>query len=651
MSVTQLDHDNPTDEPIINNPYEFPKYYRSLDERGKVIPGKIHGRRPSGSYEVVPKSVGHGNVDESGTKENEKPYLNINKIRILVQEWRENEYPGVSITTKRLLTHWATSIDAGKRPYFCQSDAVETVVYVLEADESICPEVIEIRNELKQTNKKWNEEIFRIAAKMATATGKTWVIGMLILWETFRSNGKTGILIITPGLTVMERLDDDLNTDVKPNLFEELLPRNMARPNGLSVKILNYQKFRPGNLEYLGKLEGIGKKIVNTGMDKNNNPNKESYKKMLERLLRNHSHVEKLLIINDEAHHCYKTTEASKTDEIKKAEMWFTILKELKNTGRLENVIDLSATPMYQKQSDELENNLFPWIVSDYPLIDAIEAGLTKIPFIPTDDDSNYPDPLYRNLFSQLDKNETNLNHTSMNPDVAGLLTELAREHEKNSLKLTSGSPPHVMIVVANNISNAEELYKYIAGYINVKGKYVPGALPVFSNIKPDRTGPINMPPTLLVHSRIDEDEQNQEWEKVNSLQEVFFPKNDMTKDEYIKHIRDILRTVGKTGKPGGHIKCVISVSMLTEGWDAKTVSHIFGFRKFDSQLLCEQVAGRALRRTTILEPGRSDLPDPEYAGIYGVPFNFMEKGDSKKKLDTPPPTMCAHLKTEVNLG
>ena len=622
------DNDDVKKEPIINNPYETPKCHRGIDGRGKSKPGKISGRRPSGSYETVPKAEGTNAGFEFDTRENEMPYSMINRIRKQVSEWKNNEYPGISDTTRKLLLHWSNPETSGTSPYFCQRDAVETAVYLVEADASQCPKVDVIRKELLKINDDMNSGIYRLAIKMATATGKTWVMAMLILWNTFRTMGKTGTVILTPGRTVRSRLDDDLNEESEHSIYDELLPKNMSRPKGLKVRIYNYQQFQPKQKEYFDTLSPIAKKVIMTGR-KDKKLMTETYNEMLSRILRDMEHFKKLFVINDEAHHCFQSEHGGSLDrkEGKRVDMWFTIIKKLNDQGRLENVIDMSATPMYSKIPTNGQNLLFPWIVSDYPLIDAIEAGLTKIPILPVSDDSAYEEPIYRKLFSQLKKPETKLDHTDMNQTVKDMLEELGKKYVGLLEKKGPDGIPPVMIVVANDIKNAGELYQYIAGYLDEDGKYVGGHIPQLSNVSDDEKKPADITRTVLVHSKIDDGITNEEIKEINRLQERFIPKKDMSNDQYMDHIRKIFGSVGKPGKEGEEIRCVVSISMLTEGWDVKTVSQIFGFRPFESQLLCEQVAGRSLRRTVIPSPD-SGIPNPEYAEIYGIPFSFMEKSE-----------------------
>lgn len=226
-------------------------------------------------------------------------------------------------------------------------------------------------------------------------------------------------------------------------------------------------------------------------------------------------------------------------------------------------------------------------------------------------------------------------------------------------------SPPPVFIVVCNNTSVSKEVYKYIAGYefedANGQKQVVTGAKDIFSNYD-QYNKPLKRPPTLLIDSDALEnsDQINDEFKK------IFAPEIESFKRDYVRlHgqgsveditdgaiLREVVNTVGQQGKLGAHIRCVVSVSMLTEGWDANTVTHIMGIRAFGSQLLCEQVAGRALRRMNYqlqgydkegnaTNDGRRVVVEkfpPEYAHIIGIPFK-MFKGGSTEPPPPPPPT------------
>ena len=178
-------------------------------------------------------------------------------------------------------------------------------------------------------------------------------------------------------------------------------------------------------------------------------------------------------------------------------------------------------------------------------------------------------------------------------------------------------------------------VYDYIAGWEKPLSDYqtvwVPGKLKLFSNVEHGK--PIARPRTILVDSAQFESGEglSAEFKKIAALEIEEF------RDEYARRVpgreaedvddgqimREVMNTVGKKGKLGEPVRCVVSVSMLTEGWDANTVTHILGVRAFGTQLLCEQVVGRGLRRRSY-EPDENGLFTPEYADVYGVPFAFM---------------------------
>ena len=364
---------------------------------------------------------------------------------------------------------------------------------------------------------------------------------------------------------------------------------------------------------------------------------------MLHRLLKNHRSAKSIAVINDEAHHCYRMVgptvgKAGRDEKAEegKAALWFSAIKGLQAQERLAQVFDLSATPMYLRRPAELQSEHFPWIVSDYPLSDAIEAGLTKIPRLPVDDDSAHDDPVYRNLYDHT--TPKSLDSANLQPTVRDGRSNTMHRHYVESVAPEYGKHGviPVMIAVANNIPNATSLFRWIAGYRDEQGRFHRGQLEAFTNVSPDGSGYVDQPPTLLVHSQLgDAGEANATLKKIADAQAELHAPHAGNKNERVQAIRDIFNTVGRRGEPGEHIRCVISVGMLTEGWDVKTVTHIFGFRAFSSQLLCEQVTGRALRRTSFEPDPETGQPRPEYANVFGVPYEFMRGVDMPP---TPPP-------------
>jgi type III restriction enzyme len=468
----------------------------------------------------------------------------------------------------------------------------------------------------------------------------------------------------------------------------DLVPKNhsnnLANLNARLV-ITNYHSFEPRTLQgnkkspFDGKVDLEGNKI-DTG-------NKEDFSLVVKRVVSNFKTGSRLLVINDEAHHCYlpkttgKTTDNEESDENEKAAVWFSGLRALTKRFKVQNIYDLSATPYYLQGSGYDAYSLFPWVVSDFGLIEAIEAGLVKIPFLPESDNSQELDqPILRDLYDhvkdQLPKKGRKTKKRDARaegeklkeerPSIPTLIKQALDmfynhydEYDKgHRLRLERArdlfSPPPVFIIVCNNTSVSKEVYKYIAGYeyedANGERQVIAGAKDLFSNYD-QYLKPLKRPPTLLIDSDALEnsDQINDEFKKIFAAEITEFKKDyvrlhgqgsaeDITDAEIL---REVVNTVGQQGKLGSHIRCVVSVSMLTEGWDANTVTHIMGIRAFGSQLLCEQVAGRALRRMSYFLQGYDKQGNPtddkrkivvekfppEYAHIIGVPFNMFKGG------------------------
>ena len=583
----------------------------------------MKGRRPSAPYPTVPRS-GSSILEPTATEK--ALHRRINEMRKHVESWSRAGYPGLGGNISRLLEYWSNKEQHGTRSYFCQVEAIKTLVWLCDADESVDPMLPGMRTEIREACENHNGDIMRYATKMATGTGKTMVMGMIIAWQALRERGGADILILVPNLTVRDRLETLLpqNSD---NIYGQILPRGVRLPDQTHVSIVNYQAFQQRST--IGVLpgktaDGKTRRVLTAGRPEPEGW-KESPKAMLGRVLRDHRDARRITVINDEAHHCYRPDpkarmDASKGANPREAALWFSTLQHLRTEGRLGAVFDMSATPMFISAKADAGSELFPWIVSDYPLIDAIEAGLTKIPRVPVSDITGNDEPKYRNIFRYIRKEERELHHDRMHPDVQDLLQRLEEKYQEERKRYDRHGKIPVMIVVAYPIQNAKAIYKHLAGYRDGE-RWVPG-YDMFSNVHDGR--PAASPNTLLVTSDMD-NVNDAEWRDLAIEQETFFPKGS-TKQERIDHLREVFQTVGQSGKPGEKIRCIVSVNMLTEGWDARTVTHILGYRAFKSDLLCEQVAGRALRRSNLptgdLEPG--ELLPAEYAGIFGIPFSFV---------------------------
>ena len=635
----------PLTEPILNTPWDPPTHYWVLDSQTNQATDTLgEGRRLSSGRILAPRSrktVVQPQLDDSSGE----PFHTINELRGLVKAWRAEGYPGANDRTRRLLEWWNTD-QPDLRPFFCQREAVETAIWLAEAGETANPnnKWSGIDGRLEGVNLRWNDAIPRLAFKMATGSGKTVVMAMLMIWHAVNRTMPRDFLIIAPNLTVKDRLAE-LRSDHHDYLLPQLTPIDLRQElNRLRVTILNFQAFQRRNKLYVNGQGDAAPAAVKRLLRKTDDPRwEESDTEMLRRLLPSHPANDPIVVINDEAHHCYRM-EASSVgkaakeikDEEGRAALWFSALKALHAEARLAQVFDLSATPMYLRRPAELRSEHFPWTVSDYPLSDAIEAGLTKIPRLPVDDDTSNDDPVYRNIYDKTKPKA--LDGASIQEPVRGLLDRM-HEHYQRSVApeyAKHGVIP-VMIAVANNIANATSLFRWIAGYRDDQGRLHPGQLEEFSNVRSDRSDYVERPPTLLVHSQLGDSDDNtvSALGRIASEQAELHAPAGATKKQQVQAIRDIFNSVGRNGQPGEHIRCVISVGMLTEGWDAKTVTHIFGFRAFTSQLLCEQVTGRALRRTSFEPDPQTRKPRPEYANVFGVPYEFMRGVDMPP---TPPP-------------
>jgi type III restriction enzyme len=414
---------------------------------------------------------------------------------------------------------------------------------------------------------------------------------------------------------------------------------------------------------------------------------------MVRRVCRELGGKKQVIVLNDEAHHCYRgkprapdeageklsgddRAEARKREE--EARVWMSGLEAVHRKIGIRAVFDLSATPFFLKGSGYPEGTLFPWVVSDFSLIDAIEAGIVKVPRVPVQDNSMRGEqPTYRDLWLRISddlpkkgrKGESLSGEPKLPAELQGALHSLYENYEKafrrweqnGDLQARGGTPP-VFVVVCNNTSVSKLVFDYVAGWTKTlpdgREVPVPGALAAFSNVEGDRW--TSRPRSILVDSeQLESGEAMSDEFKAMAAVEIEefkaeyrarFPGRDAEALTDEDLLREVMNTVGKPGKLGEQIRCVVSVSMLTEGWDANTVTHVLGVRAFGTQLLCEQVVGRGLRRMryALNDGGRFD---PEYAEVYGVPFSFIPCSGSTRELKPgPTPTRVRALEDRIAL-
>ncbi|MCU6453436.1 DEAD/DEAH box helicase family protein [Sphingomonas sp. A2-49] len=612
----------------------------------------------------------------------------INEIRGYVDAWRAIPNPadwGVTPATQRLLEHWRRPGDqwAGPHPFFCQIEAVETMIWLTE----VAPRRAATRGLLDQIakdNEEANPALFRLAMKMATGSGKTTVMAMLIAWQAINAARKEtkdfsrAFLIVAPGITIKDRLRVLLPSE-PGNYYDtrEIVPPEMLPEiRRADIVITNYHAFQHRETLAMPKaarsfLQGNNPEPVRTI---------ETDAQMLARACDKLLRFERVNVINDEAHHCYRhkvggDAEGALTgDEKKEAEenekaarLWINgiealdrQLKKGKRSGGVRAVYDLSATPFFLRGSGYQEGTLFPWVVSDFSLMDAIESGIVKLPRVPVTDNLVQTDTVvYRDLWKHIGKSmpkstasANKLSPFDLNPLLMTALNSLYSHYQgefERWQKAGIGVPP-VFIVVCQNTAISKLVFEWIAGFergdaeVGERAAFHAGHLELFRNYD-EHGGRLPRPRTLLIDSRqLEAGEALDKGFKEAASAEIEQFKRELAAREGAGSVkgeinesdllREVMNTVGRPGRLGEQIRCVVSVSMLTEGWDTNTVTHILGVRAFGTQLLCEQVVGRGLRRQSY-ELNKDGLFDVEYADIMGIPFDFAR---SPQKVDPKPP-------------
>lgn len=687
------------EKPILNSPYSYPSSHWELDKSGQPTQKILDSRRTVELITPIPQPkkrkvspqqqalLFEDELGLSSPKQQYDPTPIINELRRTVDAWRNIPNPNdwlVTPETARLLQHWRHHPFNSIRPFFCQVEAAETLIWLTEVAPKFGKTGTKFLDNIASANNDANPELLRIALKMATGAGKTTVMAMIIAWQTINAvrkptskNYTRGFLIVTPGLTIRDRL-----RVLQPNdpysyyKNRELVPNDMLGDiDKAKIVITNYHAFKLRERLELSKggrllLQGKGGDALNT---------LETEGQMLQRVMPELMGMKNILAINDEAHHCYrekpvKDDEVDLTGEDKKeaeknneaARLWISGLETVKRKLGVNRVIDLSATPFFLRGSGYLEGTLFPWTMSDFSLMDAIECGIVKLPRVPVAD--NIPGaemPKFRDLWEHIGKKMPKkgrgsgkaLDPLSIPVELQTALEALYGHYEKTfSLWSESGiKVPPCFIIVCNNTSTSKLVYDYISGFHreNEDGStsLENGRLPLFRNFD-DYGNQISRPRTLLIDSQqlesgegLDDNFHKMAADEIERFRrEIIERTGDRRQAENLTDqelLREVMNTVGKEGRLGESIRCVVSVSMLTEGWDTNTVTHVLGVRAFGTQLLCEQVIGRALRRQSY-ELNEDNLFNVEYADVLGIPFDFT----AKPVVAPPqPPRQTVHVK------
>lgn len=624
---------NQIDKLIINSPYGEPEHYWKYERETRSFTLET-GRRPAG---YVVASEGSKAFDDPGI------FIEIplvNQIRPRVKAWREhptNPYAGVTGITKRLLEHWRNLEEREyRRFFFCQLEAIETLIWLTEA-----PLSEKVGIDIPSDGGLFQ----RLCSKMATGSGKTIVMAMLIAWQVLNkvtypqdTRFSKNIFVVAPGLTVKSRLQV-LIPSSPGNYYEEfnvIPPGLVEKLRQGKVLIRNWHTLKWENEERLAKKKGV---------DKRGAKSDEAY---VREVLGEMANAHNIIVINDEAHHAWRIPAESKVkglrkEDIEEATKWIGGLDRIHQARGILSCYDFSATPFAPSGKQVYEEALFGWIVSDFSLNDAIESGLVKTPRVVIRDDGRLSKDYKSRLY-----------HIYNDPEVKDDITRKAEEHEPLPDLVTNGyyllgkdwletakrwqesrhETPPVMITVANRVETAARVeYAFNHQKVHIEELSIPERI-------------------LHIDSKVMEMAESQEEatsveNRVVHNEEESEPTHKPSKQEIAELLRKKVDTVGQVGKPGEQIQKVISVGMLSEGWDAKTVTHIMGLRAFSSQLLCEQVVGRGLRRTSYEVNPETGRFDAEYVNIFGIPFTFLPH-ETHDGPPPPPPTPKTRIEPVV---
>jgi type III restriction enzyme len=623
---------NAVENPIINSPFEEPAQH--YDFSGAAARIEPHRRR-AGYYGISRTDRG---ADVALTHHQFISLDLVNEIRPRVKAWRERGYPNVTTATRDLLDHWNDPERQG-RLFFCQREAVETLIWLVEgteADRQGIDVPLDAPNDLDSLSKGY-AALRRFCCKMATGSGKTTVMAMVAAWSIINKvmnrqdpRFADAVLVVCPNLTVKERLrvltpqaadSYYAKFDLVPAGYRDILARGR-------VLVTNWHAF-------LVRDDGTRRGVVQRGRESD----AAFAKRILQRELGNASG---LLVLNDEAHHAYRPAPPHSEDMEKmtaeerreaqelaeEATVWVGGLDRINKARGIRMVVDLSATPFFLKGSGHTEGTPLPWIVSDFGLVDAIECGICKVPRIPVLDDSGRPDPkyfkLWETIMKRLPDSERETVKRRAKPDsvwreAQGALVTLAGKWQATAEHFTASQfqVPPVLIVVAANTQLSGVMAEALR-----RGE-------VIEDLAGDHTFAIDS--KVLAEAEAAGEGTKNEAQELLRLKTATVGKDAWPEGrppEGLEHLAE---------PPGKDVRCVVSVGMLTEGWDAQNVTQILGLRAFSSQLLCEQVVGRGLRRMSY-QVNENGLLEPEYCDVFGIPFEVIPVQGTTERPSAPPP-------------
>ena len=549
---------------ILNSPFDRPTRHWQED-RGRL--SLVQGRRPAG-YEIFDT--------RNNTRRTEALEL-VNRIRERVDAWRIADYQGVTTVTRKLLEHW-NDREARDHPfYFCQLEAIETLIWWVEGAAEFKQGI-----QIPGDGGPWE----RICNKMATGAGKTLVMGMIITWQVLNAltypkrtrDFSRAVFVVAPGLTVKERLQV-LYPGNGANVYDEfnLCPSEALRQrlNQVALLIENWHVLLP--------LKEPDRSVVKKGA--------ESDQAFVKRVLGNLVQHRDILVLNDEAHHAYRVAEhtarvrkqaAAMNLDDDEATRWIEGLDRIHGQLRIQRCFDLSATPFAPTGRTNTEQGLFDWIASDFGLNDAIESGLVKTPRVVVRDgvvpNAQTLKPqlyhLYRDAAVRQDLNRRAEAHEALPQLVQAAYNLLGADWRKarDEWEAAGHASPPVLLTVCNRTETAARLEHW----------FNTGAAQWPELKAPEHT--LRVDSKVLEKAEVGEaasSDKDYEARLHEILEASEIPEDKKERLRGLKKeelLREIVDTVGKRDRAGQNLQNVISVAMLSEGWDAKNVTHVMDY-------------------------------------------------------------------------
>lgn len=581
---------------------------------------------------------------------------------IFVNEARPDFRQGINIPSEKIPEETLAKGDKGFRRYACKmaTGAGKTNVMAMISAWSIlnkvndrmdarfsdvilvvCPNVT-IRNRLRELDPAAGEaSLYRIRDLVPPHLMPLLTQGRIIIhnWHIFEPQsmqaGGTGAKVIKSGVPVRTRELITIgkeNTTARGKRYLTLEDYQKQIVTG-QIKVIEEERDKEGNLK---KARVEATYYV------------ESDTSVVNRIIGREAGGKKnILVLNDESHHAYRIhredneedddDDDEEYDFYKEATVWVEGLDRINKLRGVNFCVDLSATPYFLGRVGKDTNRPFPWVISDFGLVEAIESGLVKIPQMAVRDTTGEAIPGYFNIWEwilkKLTAGEKGGSRGNPKPEailkyahhpIAMLGSLWETEFEKWRDEGVEQRPP-VFIIVCKNTKIAKVIYEWLAEDVQPTG-IPPAKIEGFRNTN----GKVN---TIRVDSKVVHDtdtgaskSDESRWMRfiLDTVGKISWSSDPNGAPIYPDAFEDLAKKLGRAiHPPGRDIRCIVSVGMLTEGWDCNTVTHIVGLRPFMSQLLCEQVVGRGLRRVSY-ELGADGKFTEEVAKVFGVPFEVI---------------------------